>query len=307
MLLHLALAVALAGMSAPVGVGGFDDAPHTMPRGWQPEQADDMMAVLQQAATLASDGQHEQAANHYLWLWGNMLEKDPSMVGVRTSFMASEMQTLANRYPPARSAFALLRSELTADVGDDWQTTYDWVVLNEIVGEEERTVEWVREHADDPQARSVMGVANDRIVAALIAHGEFPLLGRLYDDPIQEAREDARSLRHMCELLRDDGEMLQFFRESYLDEIGTMYAALLAAERGNEAAALLAAASVPRDDLPDERPAMVARAVEFGVAQAEHRALLDAAEGQGANVATIRFDLEAALAARESGAPAAAR
>jgi hypothetical protein len=61
-------------------------------------------------------GRLDDATAQFVWLWQNIVAEGPSLVGVRVSFMANQMQSLARRHPPAREQFLDLREELAPSV-----------------------------------------------------------------------------------------------------------------------------------------------------------------------------------------------
>lgn len=98
------------------------------------------------AKSLVRKGDYARATEEYLWLWDNMLEHAPSMSGVRRSFMASEMQDLAERSPQAKRAFTAKRNSIRGKLGAgdvSWENLADWIELNKIVDDPSQTLAWV--------------------------------------------------------------------------------------------------------------------------------------------------------------------
>ena len=54
------------------------------------------------AKSLIDTRKYDEAAAEFAWLWQHALEHDPAMLGVRLSFMASDMKILAERSPAAK-------------------------------------------------------------------------------------------------------------------------------------------------------------------------------------------------------------
>src|SRR5262245_41251160 len=69
----------------------------------------DVRARLGFARELTRTGRYDEALVEHIWLWEHMLEYDPAMVGVRSSFFADDLQTLVNEHAPARVAVGELR------------------------------------------------------------------------------------------------------------------------------------------------------------------------------------------------------
>lgn len=74
----------------------------------------DVQARMELAKALVLKGEYAKATDEYAWLWEHMLEHEPAMVGVRGSFMVSDMQRLASKDAGARKRFVELR-EATRD------------------------------------------------------------------------------------------------------------------------------------------------------------------------------------------------
>ena len=74
-----------------------------------PDGPVDIRARRNLARKLSQSGLAAEAAAEYLWLWDNMLKHQPSMSGVRVSFMAGEMTRLASGHEVAKAEFTKLR------------------------------------------------------------------------------------------------------------------------------------------------------------------------------------------------------
>lgn len=83
---------------------------------WEP--APDMSAqqVLRDARQDASAGRLAEAAEKHLWFHEHVLERRPSMVGVRLSFAMHDWVALARRYPPAMAQLIAVRDATVARV-----------------------------------------------------------------------------------------------------------------------------------------------------------------------------------------------
>ncbi len=99
------------------------------------------------AGRLAEGGRLEAAADQYIWLWNNIPNMDTGYDGVRVSFMAGEMERLAQQSPECRARFVSLRDALTPKITPgpafDEDALDDWIVLNRrVLGESRAVIEW---------------------------------------------------------------------------------------------------------------------------------------------------------------------
>ena len=104
----------------------------------------DMNGRLMLAKGMLAAGRNDEATDEFEWLWHNIAGVEPGMTGVRLSFMASEIATLIAAHPPARERFTRVRDQTAAALaaGGDAATRLDWMVLNGLLGEDDRTVAW---------------------------------------------------------------------------------------------------------------------------------------------------------------------
>jgi hypothetical protein len=110
------------------------------------QQSTGMLGRMQLARALASAGKVDEATDAYVWLWEHMLEHEPAMFGVRASFMLAEIGDLCSRHASARAKFAALRDAALPRsqeaLDSDSDPLMDWMLLNQALGEQERTLEW---------------------------------------------------------------------------------------------------------------------------------------------------------------------
>jgi hypothetical protein len=155
---------------------------HQPARQLNPEH--DMHARLSLAKTLARHELFGEALRHYLWLWQNIAEVDPRMNGVRLSFMAKDIRSLVDAHPPARSHFEAIRHELSGSVGTDPSKTLEWCVLNRILDEENRTVDWFDSIKNEAHRNSSIERVAPLLFDLLKEHGRLADLGWLYRNPL---------------------------------------------------------------------------------------------------------------------------
>lgn len=160
------------------------------------------------AEELAHLGRLDEAAAAFVRAW-DASRSEPSMVGVRHSFLLSDMLDLAERHPPARPAFERLRREsaLRAFASDppDVDDLQDWFSLSKALGHEADIVAWFEQEVDE-QGRlygSRFAVPQDprlvplrmRTEQVLVELGRYDEVMRLYEDPVRLARNSQLMLR----------------------------------------------------------------------------------------------------------------
>jgi hypothetical protein len=115
------------------------------------------------ADRLAADGLLNEAADEFLWVWEHS-KAFPSYSGVRVSFLSGDMKELAARHPPARARFVHLRDETGARIfasKDARRDLDDWIELNDVVGEPEKTLEWFDQVKDDEAWHPLLRASHD--------------------------------------------------------------------------------------------------------------------------------------------------
>ena len=255
------------------------------------------------AAELAGARKFDEATEQYVWLWKHMLETAPAMTGVRLSFMASEMQRLAARHAPAKAAFITLRDEAGARLtakNRSRQDRTDWVVLNDVVGEEAQTLEWFDRVKDDIDGRASIAEVSHHVDRLLEKEGRWADMGRVIVNPL-ERMERSSKMFELDGKMEDDPRFKEHaaqFRQvrfkMFRDGAGKTYAALLAAGRDDEAAAV-SAAGLKADDTGGMRAALVEWALRASQARPAQSAWLDEAKEKGEQVGSLRSLLDAAL------------
>jgi thioredoxin 1 len=199
----------------------------------------DMSGRLKVAQALLQARRLDEATDEFAWLWHNMVQRQPAMTGVRVSFMASDIATLIARHPGARQRFTAIRGAIQrAAEGGDSEARGDWVVLNEMLEDDDRTLAWFdAAKADAAQADTLERLAT-HLVPKLRARRRWADIGGLHRDPLatlartQEIASEAVAglPAEMAGELR--AAMTQFFR----DEACLLSISLRAAGRANEAA-----------------------------------------------------------------------
>jgi thioredoxin 1 len=201
----------------------------------------DVRARLDLARALARRGDHKGATAEYVWLWQNMIEHEPGMVGVRGSFMARDMQDLASKSPEALAAFTVLRDESGSRLkgeGRTWEDLDDWIDLNGVIGDDEATLVWIDRVKDDEAGLKSIGRSLNGVQRILIESGRWTLLGRVIQNPVGKYQQDliftmSIGPDSLTDEQREHYEKWQ--RQHFAKEGAAWHAALLAAGRDDEA------------------------------------------------------------------------
>ena len=149
----------------------------------------DMRARNQAAKQLLQDHRYPEATEEFVWLWNNIDRVDPAMGGVRVSFMAGQIEKLVAAHGPARRPFEELRDAAgaAADAGrGSERQRRDWIVLNGILGDEDRTIGWFDRVKADPDAAPALARIARFLLEPLKRRGRWADVGRLYAEPLEE-------------------------------------------------------------------------------------------------------------------------
>jgi hypothetical protein len=259
---------------------GAQEAPHLL--GWL-EWLDGIEASVAEArATLTdpdrdADGRHtlaqallrtrrsEEALDHYVWLWLHMAEVEPAKSGVRVSFLAGEIGELCRELPAASQRFCQLRDDaetaaLAATPKRAGAARFDWIVLNEALGEAARTLSWYDDLAPQEQLALPSAIIS-RVLPMLLERERWADVGRLIRDPLEELRTHGAMLHMgrtypMPETVEPHRSSLeQTMLEGLRKEAAQLVRSLQAAGRDVDAAAVKREA-LRLDDSPAMRNAL---------------------------------------------------
>lgn len=208
------------------------------------EKKVNVQARLNLARKLAEAGKADEAAKEYVWLWKNMLKHERSMYGVRLSFMVRDMTDLATEHEVARAMFAKLRDETGERLEGlrvSQDDAVDWVHLNEVLGEPDKTIAWYEKINADPRWSRIASRVEHDVTERLINLERWSDVGRLCRDPLGRLDEEHDRMKMMKS--RPGGDvipeeqwkvMLQHMEDSFRKRTANLYAGLLAAGRAKE-------------------------------------------------------------------------
>ncbi len=151
-------------------------------------KGEDVGARSEIAKALLCSGRYEEATEDHVWLWNNMaLASDYE--GVRESYLAGEINSLVCAWTPAYERFAEIRDKVAAALHagpelPEWRL--EWVVLNSVLGDDERTMAWVDTLKGDSSALPILRSGGRHLIRPLKLRGRWADMGRLYIDPLKE-------------------------------------------------------------------------------------------------------------------------
>jgi hypothetical protein len=255
-----------------------------------------MYTRLKVVRSLLNDGRNDEALKECLSLWEYVGEQTPPAgVSIRSSSMKSEMQTLFKVYKPARAAFIAERDRIAAELKTDARTFADlddWIMLNELVGQTDATLEWFDRIKLDPDAAKTLDREGIHIRSLLVERKRWADVGIVDTDPLRLLRL-LHGIMRLPALLGPperretrDATMLELLRK----EASLIYACQLAAGKERIAIDVLNEA-IKLDPSADMRVALVRKALEIGQFRKHMVEQLDAAEKAGSDVKCLREQL----------------
>jgi len=200
------------------------------------------MARMEYARKLKGMGKLDEALAEFLWCYDEGAKVSPSFVGVRGSFLLSELSNLGKVHPPALEALRERRNRVRAKVEQGDASRVDLLELsslNRSLGEEKETLSlYDRLRSENP----------DQPVVAQLREHVFDLLreARRYEEIAHGLNID-EAVEEQIARLRDDDSFLpaeqreefrRYKRRSTVDSIADYYEVLLAVGRMEDAAAL---------------------------------------------------------------------
>jgi tetratricopeptide (TPR) repeat protein len=101
-------------------------------------------ARMQLGDALLESKQYAEATEQFDWLWTNYENDNTAFADASHGKVAPSIGELTTVYKPARLRFAKLRDE------SENKSRGDWIILNEVLGDQQRTLDWFDHAKDDP-------------------------------------------------------------------------------------------------------------------------------------------------------------
>ncbi|MBN1491602.1 MAG: thioredoxin fold domain-containing protein [Phycisphaerae bacterium] len=206
----------------------------------------DPMARMEFAKKLDQMGRNEEALTEYLWCFDEGNQHDMSFVGVRLSFLLSDIAKLSKRYPPARIAMLDRRDRAVERIlaeDEDHLLVMEVTSINENFDEGKNTLElYDRLKARDPHGR-VVRMMQDDVFDLLLEYKRYQELATSWDI---QAGVDAAFDRTRSSLLsrvirgfrpkETQERQARYERHRMLREVGRYYEIFLGVGRLDDAA-----------------------------------------------------------------------
>jgi tetratricopeptide (TPR) repeat protein len=141
------------------------------------------------AKTSLLERRYSDALEHYMWLWRNMAELEPKLSGVRVSFLVNELRSLVDAYPSATQALVELRDAAEASAvaaPDSVDLRIDVIVLNGLIGDDERTIAWFDSVRNDSGSSRLIDGCAWYLAKALKRRGRWSDVGRISQNPLAQ-------------------------------------------------------------------------------------------------------------------------
>lgn len=262
----------------------------------------DMQAQMQIARELVFKGKADAATDDFVWLWQNIAIIDPSMTGVRVSFLANDMTSLASRHPKAKDAFTALRDEAEkAAAGPDASRSSrtDWIVLNKVIGDEKRTLAWFDQEKSKDTASATFASMSFLLEPILVENNRLDALPLIYSDPIASMKLAAslpETYRKTAEARGEEPNehAVASMQDQFRQRWPRVYVGYLAAGKDDAAANLAKEFIALINDETEAKFALLNAAAEFKQVRPVHMEWVKQIEESGGNLSLLRAKLEAA-------------
>lgn len=263
------------------------------------------------ASELLNTGLYELAHDEYVYLW-TATRRSASMAGVRLSSMLSDIERLIEARPESHEPFVAFRDEVEQQINTrrGHQTRIriiqEWIALNGIVGEDDRTIQWYLEHFDVIESTDEMAQAYHALFHDLLLDRDmWELYASTLEDPDVQIRfltMQRQITETMVGAVDTEGHITQALDEHFRQQVATAYAGYLV-RRKHEWARTAEQMLLEELDDPESRIAMVEAALDAGAVTSDALRLLDEASAGGEDPGSLREQVERALASASGDMP----
>lgn len=264
---------------------------------WPPEDSSPTIwETLEHARTALAERNGYEATGPYTWLWERMSDGRPWLEPLRRTIVASEMRDAARMRKGTLDRFTQIRDNAAARYAwAEFVERWDWMILNEIVGDPMAGLLEMDLSLNDPDEGSLATRSERTGLALLAARPEWLDVWKVTVADVERLDALRSGLRqHPPANVADEewAHVLDLRRAMLLTESCRVYAAFL--RQGRDADAMKAARPLLDDDRDGTaRLALAAMAWAAGVASASdavaarHRAWVEEARTLGADDAGL--------------------
>jgi len=247
---------------------------------------------------LLAEEKYAEAAEDFAWLWQHVREHPRRISYMRQAAQESET---------ARKLFRSLRDETAKRLENalvDQEDALDWVMLNEVLGDEGATLVWYKKAKDEARFQEVLPFVEFRLEPLFISHKMWRDIGRwLRPNPVEFLEIEFEGAARRANLGIGDEEDQAQLRAFTIDRFRTRnsakYTGLLAAGREDEARVFVERLR-QMDGSFDMLARLISDVLEAGEVRPAH---VDWLRGvKGAMAADLRTKVEAALAGNKAPA-----
>lgn len=286
----------LAGMAAPDAALAQYGRSSTSSRG----RAADLIRPTADADKLSRSGKPLEAITRFETVWNNLRKQDQLLLGADAPYVADTIRNFCRRYSPARDRFRTMRDRAADSFEERGKQLPDlaaWIVLNRIVEQEDRTLEWWEKVKAGGVSKAVLTRFRPWLEPLLEKNGRLGDLAVMIDDPAGLVRREYAGFRAA---VRHESSELNYrvAREVFLTRHARHYASLLLAGRDRDATRL-ATEAMTVDHSPEMVACMVKSALDCGKAGPQHMDWLSAVGDRASDLEDLKARLHAELA--ESG------
>lgn len=239
-----------------------------------------------------------------LWLWRNALFVDPEWDQKRQK-LKGPMQDLVANFPAARRTIAHIRDPLTSRAisqAVQYEELTDWVILNQILGESQRSLLWLDTAKKRPYLQEKIVWVEEELYHAFLESRKFADAGRILQNPLALAKQSSEILTWAyADNERGNSAEAAAARVENNEKMAMLYAVHLLAERKEEAAAI-ANYFLSLDSSGQAHRDLVHAAVEMNRAESVHHQWLDQAREKGKDIRDLKNRL-LQIEATKQGAP----
>ncbi len=235
------------------------------------KKLEDLYDRMEDASGLLENEQDELALKSYMSIWEIILADGAIAEICDIEYENENARLLISRHEPARESYAALRNveQEKLKSGDvTWDRLTCWALLNDILGDYDVTVAWMKRRLDRGESIPDFYVLREMCDNAIRETRDFALLAQ-FTDPLQESMVSIQSYKMITEI--DDPAMQEYFteevRQNLLDnlrlEVGKQYAIAIGIEDPDKARQI-AEYLIMVDNTPEARQALRSAAKELG-------------------------------------------